>query len=92
LTLSTRAVNDCPDYPHAQVLEVDILPFERQHLFRPEAGTLRHHDHHPVGLRQQIEDLIILLDGQHDRLLLPLADALDLYQLHRIPLPCDDLP
>ncbi len=35
---------------------------------------------------------VILLDGQHDRLLLPLADALDLDQLHRIPLPLDQLP
>jgi hypothetical protein len=76
-------VNDRPDDLHAQVLKVDVLPFERQNLFGPEASALRHDHHRAIGLWNQGEDLVILLDGQDNWLLPPFADPFGLDQLRR---------
>jgi DNA polymerase IV len=83
---------DRPDDFHTQGFKVDVLPFERQNLFGPEASALCHHYHRPVRFRQQSKNLVILLDCQNDRPFLPLADAFDFDELHRIPLPFDHLP
>jgi hypothetical protein len=70
-------VNDRPDHLHAKVLEVDVLSFERQHLFGPEAGRLCHHDLRPAGLPQQLKELVKLVStiGFLRRLLIPLTST-----------------
>ena len=42
-------VNDGADDLHAQSLEADVRPFERQHLFGSKADALCHHHHRAGG-------------------------------------------
>ena len=69
-------MDDRADDPACAGLDIDVVPLERQDLFGPKTGALRHH-HRAIGLGNQREDLVVLLDGKNDRFLAAFADALD---------------